>query len=362
MADDLGERTEEATPKKKQEARDEGRVAKSQDLAAVILLVVTSAAVAATAMWMLGEGKTGMERVLAAEDASSLLHNDSAMEAVVFVAMMTARIAAPLLIVAWIAGLLSHLVQIGWLVSPKALMPKPDKLNPISGFKRVFGLSALVKAGLDALKVLLVVAVAVWTIRQRGEQMLTLPYLTTMEGLASVGWLMLDLALRLLAVLLILAILDLIYQKWKHAEDLKMTKQQVKDEMKQTEGDPETKRRRMRMQQQIAAQRISAAVPKADVVVTNPEHISIALQYDEETMRAPKVLAKGADHLALRIRRIAAQHGIPIVERKPLARAMYRSVEAGQEIPPDFYKAVAEVLAYVYQLEAGSRPGASMAG
>lgn len=362
MAEDLGERTEDATPKKKQEAREEGRVAKSQDLAAVVLLVVTSAAVAVTAMWMLGEGKTGMERVLAAEDASSLLHTDSAMEAIVFTAMMTARIAAPLLILAWVAALLSHLVQIGWLVSPKALMPKLDKLNPIAGFKRVFGLSALVKAGLDALKVLLVVSVAVLTIRQHGEQVLTLPYLTTMEGLASVGWLMLDLALRLLAVLLVLAILDFIYQKWKHAEDLKMTKQQVKDEMKQTEGDPETKRRRMRMQQQIATQRISAAVPKADVVVTNPEHISIALQYDEETMRAPKVLAKGADHLALRIRRIAAQHGIPIVERKPLARAMYRAVEPGQEIPPDFYKAVAEVLAYVYQLESGARSEASMAG
>jgi flagellar biosynthetic protein FlhB len=129
-----------------------------------------------------------------------------------------------------------------------------------------------------------------------------------------------------------------------------MTKQQVKDELKQTEGDPEVKRRRMKMQQQVAMHRISAAVPKADVIVTNPEHISVALQYDAERMNAPTVVAKGADHLAIRIRQIAMKHGIPIVERKPLARALYKQVQVGQEVPPDLYAAVAEVLAYVYRL------------
>jgi flagellar biosynthetic protein FlhB len=158
------------------------------------------------------------------------------------------------------------------------------------------------------------------------------------------------LALRILAVLLVLALIDFSYQRWKHSEDMKMTKQQVKDEMKQTEGDPEVKRRRMRMQQQIAMQRISSAVPQADVIVTNPEHISIAIQYDADRMHAPKVVAKGADFIAIRIRQIATRHGVPIVERKPLARALYRDVGVGQEIPPDFYSAVAEVLAYVYRL------------
>ena len=129
-----------------------------------------------------------------------------------------------------------------------------------------------------------------------------------------------------------------------------MTKQQVKDEMKQTDGDPETKRRRMQVSQQIASQRINSAVPKADVVVTNPEHISIAIQYDSGTMNAPIVVAKGADHLAMRIRHLARQNGIPIVERKPLARALYKQVQVGQAVPPDSYKAIAEILAYVYQL------------
>jgi flagellar biosynthetic protein FlhB len=178
-----------------------------------------------------------------------------------------------------------------------------------------------------------------------------LPYLTVLECLVSIGQLMLDVALRILAVLLLLGVIDFVYQRWKQRQDLKMTKQQVKDEMKQTEGDPDVKRRRMRIQQQIAMQRISSAVPRADVVVTNPEHLAIAIRYDREAMNAPVVIAKGADHLAMRIRQIAIRHSIPIVERKPLARALYKDVAVGQEIPPDFYNAVAEVLAYVYRLD-----------
>jgi flagellar biosynthetic protein FlhB len=220
----------------------------------------------------------------------------------------------------------------------------------------VFGLSGLVKAILDSAKVLIVVAVAVTTILDHGREVVVLPYLTVMECLGSAGRLMLDLALRILVVLLVLGVLDFAYQRWKQSQDLKMSKQQVKDEMKQTDGDPDVKRRRFRMQQQIAMQRISSAVPKADVIVTNPEHISIAIKYDPDSMHAPKVIAKGADFLALRIRQIAMRHGIPVVERKPLARALYKEVGVGQEIPPAFYTAVAEVLAYVYRLS-GRRAG-----
>ena len=160
-------------------------------------------------------------------------------------------------------------------------------------------------------------------------------------------------------MLLLLGIIDFAYQRWKHAQDLKMTKQQVKDEMKQTEGDPDVKRRRMRMQQQIAMQRIAAAVPRADVVVTNPEHVSVAISYEAERMSAPIVVAKGADFVALRIRQIALANGVPIVERPPLARALYRQVAVGQEIPPDFYNAVAEILAYIYRLMNGRLPAAA---
>jgi flagellar biosynthetic protein FlhB len=224
------------------------------------------------------------------------------------------------------------------------------KLNPLAGFKRIFGISGAVKSGLDIFKVVIVLAVAIPTIVQHGREIVLLPYLASMQALSVVGDMVYSLAIRILAVLIILGILDFLYQRWKHTSDLRMTKQQVKDEMKQSEGDPEVKRRRIRMQQQIAMQRINSAVPKADVIVTNPEHISIAIQYDQATMRAPKVVAKGADFLAMRIRQIALQHGIPIVERKPLARALYKEVAVNREIPPEFYKAVAEILAYVYRL------------
>jgi flagellar biosynthetic protein FlhB len=207
-----------------------------------------------------------------------------------------------------------------------------------------------VKSAIDPVKVVIVVTVTAFTMMQYGEEIIVLPYLAPMQALGRAGWMMFDLALRVAAVLLTLGIIDYFYQRWKHNRDLRMTRQQVKDEMRQAEGDPEVKRRRLRIQQQIALQRISTAVPKADVIVTNPEHISIAIQYDPARMNAPKVLAKGADFLAMRIRQIAMQHGIPIVERKPLARALYKHVAVNQEVPPEYYKAVAEILAYVYRL------------
>ena len=350
MADDLGEKTEEATPKRRQEAREEGQVARSQDLGGALLLVVGTLTVAALAMWMLGQAKLAIAAVLDHDAVADPLDPDGAWKTIVYVGSAAVRIGAPVLLIAWAAAYLAHFGQIGWLFSPKAAQPKASKLNPISGFKRVFGLSGLVKAILDSLKVLIVAVVAVLTVKQHAERIAVMSYLSVMECLATAGSLLLDLALRVLVVLLFLGVIDYAYQRWKHGQDLKMTKQQVKDEMKQTEGDPDVKRRRMRMQQQIAMQRLSAAVPKADVVVTNPEHIAVAIRYEANEMNAPKVVAKGADYLALRIRQLALRHGIPVIERKPLARALYKQVAVGQEIPPDFYAAVAEVLAYVYRL------------
>ena len=350
MADDLGERTEEPTPKRKAEAREEGQVAMSQDLSAALLLVVGTVVLAAAALWMLGEGKAVIEAVLEGDRVTDQLDASSLGDLAKYVGASAVRIVAPVVVLAWVAAYLSYFGQVGWLFSPKAAQPKLSKLNPLGGFKRIFGLSGLVKAVIAVLKVIIVATVVVLTVMQYGERMAVMSYLPVMACAATAGWLMVQLAIRILFVLLVLGIIDYAYQRWKHRQDLKMTKQQVKDELKQTEGDPEVKRRRMRMQQQIAMQRISAAVPRADVVVTNPEHVAVAIQYDAETMHAPKVIAKGADYLAMRIRQIALRHGIPIVERKPLARALSKEVGVGQEIPPDFYSAVAEVLAYVYRL------------
>ena len=166
------------------------------------------------------------------------------------------------------------------------------------------------------------------------------------------------LALRLALVLLILAIFDYIWNRYKHVQDLKMTKQEVKEEMRRMEGDPVVKQRRRRVQMQLTMQRMSIDVPNADVVITNPTELAIAIRYDAETMTAPRVIAKGAGFLAARIRQIAVQHGVPVVERKPLARAMYRAVDVGQEVPAQFYRAIAEILAYVYRLTGRQPAGA----
>lgn len=354
MAEDLGERTEEATPKRRMEAREEGNVAKSQDLSGALMLLVVTLALWAATMSMFNQGVQLLNNALSYGVLGNPLKPGDAWEHVRFLAASAVRVAAPVLLIAWGAAFLAQFSQVGWLLSSKSVQPNLNKLNPLKGFKRIFGLSGLVKSGMDTGKVAIVVVVAVLTIAQDKDQILILPYLAPLQALHEVGWMMFNLALRVLAILLFLGVLDYLYQRWKHNQDLKMTKQQVKEEMKQSEGDPEVKRRRMRMQREIASQRISAAVPKADVVVTNPEHISVAIQYDPNSMHAPKIVAKGADYLALRIRHIAIQHKIPIIERKPLARALYKEVAINQEIPPEFYKAVAEILAYVYRLSGKS--------
>jgi len=350
MAEDLGDRTEDATPKRRAEAREEGNVAKSHDLAGALTLLIVTLTLWAALMTMIGQGRALIGQSLSDESLGTPLDASGVGQTLRSLGSAALRLGAPVILIAWAGAFLSQFAQVGWVFAPKAAQPTFKKLNPINGFRRIFGLSGMVKSGLDVVKVAIVVCVAALSVQQDAREIVVLPYLSTMQATGEIGSMMLRLALRVIAVLLVLGMLDFMYQRWKHASDLRMTKQQVKDEMKQTEGDPEVKKRRIRIQRQIAMQRISTAVPKADVVVTNPEHISVAIQYDSATMNAPKVVAKGADYLALRIRHIAMQHGIPIVERKPLARALYKEVAVNQEVPPAFYKAVAEILAYVYRL------------
>ncbi len=350
MAEDLGERTEMPTAKRRSDARREGNVPRSTDLSAALMLLVATVVVAVGTLPVLGHLRTVMETVLGGDALGSPLDPGQARAVIEYVAIATAWIAVPGLLIMAAAAYLSTFVQVGWLVSPRSLQPRLSQLNPLNGLKRLLGINGLVKAGLGIVKVAIVAVVAVGTILQYGREIALLAYLSPMQALASGGGMMLDLALRLLAVLIFLGLVDYLYQSWKHTQDLRMTRHEVKDELKQTEGDPQVKRRRLRMQQQIAMQRISSAVPKADVVVTNPEHVSVAIRYDAQRMNAPTVVAKGADYLALRIRQIALLNAVPIVQRPPLARALYRQVPVGREVPPDFYHAVAEVLAYVYRL------------
>lgn len=347
MAEDLGERTEEPTPKKRRTAREEGNLAKSTDLASALLLLFV------TILLMVAVGPS-LDRLQGLLD-SALGHAGDAPKAGSESAIRTATsigllVLAPLVIAGWIAGYVSHFWQVGWLVTAKPIQPSLSKLNPISGFKRIFGIRGVVKGGLDLGKTAVAFTVATVAAWRMHDTLLMLPGLPVEVGFAVVGRLMAVLAFQIVAALLLLAVLDYAFQRWKHTKDIRMSKQEVKDEMKQTDGDPLVKRRRQQFARQIAMQRISAAVPKADVIVTNPEHISVAIKYDADSMHAPVVVAMGADLLAMRIRQIAAQHKVPIVERKPLARLLHATTRVGEEVPPDAYAAVAEVLAYVYRL------------
>lgn len=351
MAEDLGERTEDATPKRRREAREEGNVARSMDAANAAILLGSMLLLASTMRPFVGAMAAMLEKALGDPDASAALRPDDVAAAVLPMALEGAAAATPVAVGAIAIAVLAHLWQVGFLVSARALEPKFERLDPIKGFGRIFGAQGAIKTLMDLAKVALVAWIA-WSVAAGLlPQIAALPELGVLRGFEEIGSMGLSLALQAGAALLVLGIADYALQRFKHERDLRMTKQQVKEEWKESDGDPEVKKRRMQVARQVAMQRLQAAVPKADVIVTNPEHISVAIQYDAARMDAPRIVAMGADHLALRIRQIATRHAIPIVERKPLARALYANAKVGQEIPPDHYKAVAEVLAFVYRLK-----------
>jgi flagellar biosynthetic protein FlhB len=348
------EKTEQPTAKRLEEARERGQVPKSQDLTAAVTLLcamvvlyfmglpIARKLVATVRIYLGGEGVE--------------LVGGGALNAVGRPALrLLGETVAPLLLLVLASALVILYVQVGWLVTLKPLKPKFNKLNPISGVKRLFGLSSLVKLGMSSVKTAVATLVAVLTIGSETGHIVGASALHEWAVLGLGGALLFKLALRVSLVLLLLALLDYAYQRWKHKQDLKMTKQEVKEELRQMEGDPVVRRRQRNVQFQLALQRIRSAVPRADVVITNPTQLAVAIRYDAEVMAAPKVIAKGKGYVAQRIREIALECGIPLVERKPLAQALYKAVEVGQEIPPQFYKALAEILAYVYELSGRRR-------
>ncbi|MBL8744966.1 MAG: flagellar biosynthesis protein FlhB [Phycisphaerae bacterium] len=352
MAEDLGERTEQPTERRLEEAREKGQVARSTDLSAAVVLTAVVAAALMFAEYSLG----GMATVLRHSLSDESLGNGQSVSRLMPEMMASfgeaARVAVPVMSFLVVIGLIGALAQVGWRLSPAALEPKWNKLNVLTGFKNLLGKRALVKGGLDLLKFSLVAAVVGLVVSGQHREILALANLDVMQGVARAAGLVRELALWVLVILVSLGVVDFLYQRWQHRTDLRMTKHEVKEERRSNEGDAEMKGRRMRIARQVAMQRLGAAVPRADVVVTNPTHYAVALKYDAESgAKAPKVVAKGADYLALKMRYLAAGAGVPIVERPPLARALYHEVGVGKEIHPAHYEAVAEVLAYVYRLE-----------
>ena len=351
MADDMGERTEDPTARRMNEARNEGRVARSQDLASAIVMLGATLALAWMGVWMLGVMTMLMRHTLEPESLAVSLDGGRIMVELGLVGEQVARVVAPLMAVMVIVAAIAQIVQVGFMLSSKVLSPKWSRLNVIAGFKKFASLKSAMKGVMDLGKFIALGGVVTLVVMVRWERVMGVSRLDLGAGLAVAGKLLIEVALWALLVLLILGVIDLIYQRWQHKKDLKMTKQEVKDERKSEEGDTEMKGKRRSFSRQIAMQRLQQDVPEADVVVTNPTHFAVALKYDASSMAAPRVVAKGADYLALKIRYIANAHGVPIVERAPLARALYREVDVGREVNLAHYEAVAEVLAYVYRLE-----------
>ena len=351
-----GEKTEEATPKKLEDARKEGQVAKSKELALGFTLL---AMFILLKIWVGTLGNQFLDIFKKTYNmiptlSSQMAAGDSVWYFVTLFRDIVIRlviILAPFLLVAVGVGLTTEILQVQWKPTAKPLKPKFSKFNPINGVKRIFSLQSLVELLKSILKIFLIGYIAYSTLQDKWTSILILMDMPITQGIALMGNIILDLGIKIAAFYLVIAFADFAFQKWKFKEDMKMTKQEVKDEYKQSEGDPQIKGQIKQRMMQASRRRMMQDIPKADVVITNPTHFAVAIKYDPDVADAPTVLAKGADHVAAKIKEVAKENNVEIVENKPLARMLYYNVELGQVIPPELYKAVADILAYVYKLQ-----------
>ncbi|MGX1924470.1 flagellar biosynthesis protein FlhB [Vibrio sp. NH-7] len=361
MAESDGqERTEDATPRRLQQAREKGQVARSKELASVSVLVVGAVAL----MWFGDSLARGLYTVM--ERLFSLSREEVFDHVKLFdiaLGSLTSLILPLILILVtlFVAAVAGAAGVGGISFSVEAAMPKLSKMNPLSGLKRMVGIQSWVELIKSILKVALVSGMAFYLINAAKEDLFQLSMDVFPQNIFHALDILLNFVLLISCSLLIVVAIDIPFQIWQHANQLKMTKQEVKDEYKETEGKPEVKGRIRMLQREAAQRRMMAEVPQADVIVTNPEHFSVALRYKQNTDRAPIVVAKGTDHMALKIREIAREHDIYVIPAPPLARALYHSTELEQEIPDGLFTAVAQVLAYVFQLKqyrkrGGQRP------
>ena len=348
FADDGGEKTEEPTAKKKSDARNKGQVAKSQELNAAFVLFI--------GFWAMKILGSTIYREIAEYTAyifghlNTTVDTETVLRIFLGIVMILLKTAFPIMVAIMLVGLAINLVQVGWNFTTEPLGFDLDKLNPINGFGRIFSKRSLVELIKSLFKILIIGLFLYENLKDEILQMPKLLYLELGASMTTIADIIFMMAFKICAIFFALAILDYMYQKWDHNEQLKMTKQEVKEEFKQMEGDPQIKGKIKQKQREMAMARMMREMPKADVFLTNPRHFAVALR-DAEVMRAPEVIAKGQDYVALKIKDVAREAGVVIVENKPLARALFASVEIGETVPPELYKAVAEVLAYVYHLK-----------
>ena len=355
------DKTEEPTSKKLTDTRNKGQVAKSQELAHAIQLLAMFLMIRAFAGTM-GQRFLGVfhwiygsviNDLLATEKGGFRTETINILFRDIYIQMFFLVI--PFLAVGFIVGLLSNGLQFSFKVTTEPLKPKLDKFNPINGFKRIFSVRSLVNLLMSVAKIAIIAVIAYTALVDHINDIFVLYELTVQQALALIGDIVISTGIRISAVYLVLGFVDLFYQRYKFNKDIKMTKQEVKDEYKNSEGDPQIKGRQRQRMREASQRRMMQSVPQADVVITNPTHLAVAIKYDTEVSDTPIVTAKGEDYLAQKIKETASANGVDIVENKPLARALYTTVEIGQEIPQELYQAVAEVLAYIYNKNRGFR-------
>jgi flagellar biosynthetic protein FlhB len=347
------ERTEQATPKRRDEAREKGQVAVSREVASAIILG------ASLIYFYFGSSRLmeGMTDIMksAFRDAGHLVITEQNVHTVAMTFVYKVFVLIfPLLLAVFLAGFLSNVLQVGFSISWEAAQPKLSKIDPIKGFNRLFSLRSLVELVKSLLKIGVVGVIAYIVIVKEIPALFPLADQSTWGMMVFIGRAAFRIMMMTCFVLLVMALLDYLYQRWEFEKSIRMSRQEIKEEFKHTEGDPLIKSRIKRLQREMARKRMMANIPKADVIITNPTHLAVAIQYDQDNMNAPVVVAKGADFLAEKIREIAKKHQIPIVENKPVAQVLYKIANIGDAIPADLYRAVAEILAYVYRLKTKS--------
>ena len=353
---DGGEKTEPATAKKLKEARDDGKVAKSRELNSALDLIVLFLVLKIFVSYV-GNNLISVFTYVYKMIPDFLKNNSAELNSKSIVSLFNvifgiiAKIVLPFFAFGFIIAILANIVQVGWKVTTKPLQPKADKFNPINGFKRMFSKDSLFELLKSTAKILVIIYVAYTSIKDKADNIFLLYDIPLMQAVILCGTIIIDAGFKISMVYLVIGLLDFAYQKHKFNDEMKMTKQEGKDEYKNSEGNPEIKGRQKQRMREASQRRMMQDVPKADVVITNPTHLAVAIKYDAETSKAPVVLAKGEDYVAMKIREAAKENQIEIVENKPLARMLYANVEIGQEIPPELYQAVAEVLAMVYNMK-----------
>lgn len=355
FADEGADKTEQATPKKLQDARKEGQVARSQELSTAVMLlsffVVVKVFVGFIGKRFLGSFAEVYQviDVYTTDEFGSGVAGAFMRDGLVEILI----ICLPVFISAVLVAFVVTIFQVKWQVTTKPLQPKLSKFDPIKGFKKIFSKDKLFELIKDVIKIALIFYVAYSDLSEGAEEISILYDLSLTKAVVYIGGFVIDLGIKLSAIYLIVGLADFIYQKIKFKKDLMMSKQEVKDEYKQQEGDPQVKGKIKSKMREVSQRRMMQNLPEADVVITNPTHYACAIKYDKEVSEAPVLIAKGADYLAQKIKDTAKENNIPIVENKPLARMLYYNVDLDSEIPRELYQMTAEVLAYVYKLKNG---------